>query len=181
MPIGESDMDLETIQTSLNIAGNAATICTIAAGAWWFLNTTQYKPRIQFDLDCSFFRGLGRDGDLAVEIGCVFENKGFVEHRLYDLTVSVHALEAEQQVVVREGNRQIEFARRLLPSTPMVPPQIGYFFVRPGVRQAITHIIRIPADVSMIRITAGFRYHRHSAYPHTARRLFAVPQGRSRS
>ena len=58
------------------------------AAAWWFLYTTQFKPRIQFDVGCEV-RGLG-SGLYLLEVLFMFENKGFVEHRLYDLSLSVH-------------------------------------------------------------------------------------------
>jgi hypothetical protein len=47
-----------------------------------------------------------------------------------------------------------------------------YYFIRPGIRHVITHIVPIDAGVSLIRVTAGFYYVKGAAYPHTARRVF---------
>ena len=48
--------------------------------------------RIQFDLECHFFRMQSEVEVYLAEVVFVFENKGFVEHRLYDLSLSVHGL-----------------------------------------------------------------------------------------
>ncbi len=142
------------------------------AAAWWFLYTTQFKPRIQFDVGCEV-RGLG-SGLYLLEVLFMFENKGFVEHRLYDLSLSVHGIGGG-----RDGRTSAEpgariLSKRLFPKTTIVPREYGWYFVRPGVRQLITHQLVLQEPGPLIEITAGFTYHRRSAWPHTARRVFEV-------
>ncbi len=139
-----------------------------------FIYTTQFKPRLQFDLDCHFV-ALRNSEQLLAEIQFIFENKGFVEHRLWNLNASVHAIKSEQNLTARRITHETEFDERLLPAVQLVPKQYGYYFVRPGVRQIITHTIAIPASVSAIRITASFDYGKDKQFPHTARRVFQVP------
>ena len=108
-----------------------------------------------------------------MELHFIFENKGFVEHRLYDLNVAVHTLNRTGSLELRESG-EVKFPVRLLSRTSIVPREYGYYFVRPGVRQVITHIVSIPADSSVVRVTASFLYGRDKNFPHTARRVFPI-------
>jgi hypothetical protein len=100
--------------------------------------------------------------------------KGFVEHRMFNLNVSVHALENGQCNNLKESTKEVRFDRRILKRTQIVPPSYEFYFVRPGIRQVVTHIISIPSDVSLIRITSSFDYDRKGRWPHTARRVFSI-------
>ncbi len=167
-------MDLELIKAWAGILSNVVSILALGAAAWWFLITTKFKPRIQFDLDCNFLPLNANEDSFISELKFIFENKGFVEHRLYRLTVSVHTLESEENLSEKEVTKDILFKKRLLPEVSIVPKKYGFYFVRPGVRQVITHVIKVPKSVSVIRVTAGFDYDRSGKYPHTARRVFKV-------
>ena len=162
------------MEEAAQIVANVASVLAIAGAAWWFLYTTQFKPRIQFDLGCEVLRVSGTDSPRIVEIQFIFENKGYVEHRLYNLYVSVHALAETNPPTAKPQTGEIEFKRRVLPQVSIVPKEYGYFFVRPGVRQVITHTVAVPIDVSIIRVTSSFSYHRGDRFPHSARRVFVV-------
>ena len=174
-------MNLETIKTWSNIISDVISVLAIGAAAWWFLMTTKFKPRIQFDLDCKFLALNGNADSLIAELQFIFENKGFIEHRLYHLNVSAHTLESEESLREKEITRELLFKKQLLPKVSIVPKRYGFYFVRPGARQVITHIISVPKSVSVIRVTAGFDYDRSGHYPHTSRRVFEVrvPSGTS--
>jgi hypothetical protein len=156
------------------IAGHTASVIAAIVGAYWFISNT-IKPRIQFDLDCAFLPIRENPSELVVELRFVFENKGFMEHRLYNLNVSVHACESGQKPKEKDVTKELQFSQRLLSKVQVVPEKYKYYFVRPGVRQVITHIIRVPSSLSIVRITAGFDYDRNGQYPHTARRVFQTP------
>ena len=151
----------------------ASTLAILAAGGWFFY-TNQFKQRIQFDVECRLLSLRTNNHSKIAEIALVFENKGFVEHRLWNLHLSVHDLACERYLTSKLDTRELEFKRHILPKIQLVPEQYGYYFVRPGVRQAITHIIKVPAAVSAIRVTASFNYHQDVGDPHTARRVFPV-------
>ena len=170
----------DDIKTIAEIASHIAAILAVAGGGWWFLYTTQFKPRLQFDLDCRFVRLQRNPKTLLAELQFIFENHGFVEHRLWNLNVSVHALDAEDGLTALKNTEEIEFSRRLLPKTQLVPRCYMYYFVRPGVRQLITHTIEVPSALSVIRVTASFDYNRDDRYPHTIRRVFQLPNERER-
>jgi len=85
-------------------------------------------------------------------------------------------LEPENALKEKEKTKELEFKKALLSKTSIVPEQYNFFFIRPGTRQVITHIIRIPSSISVVRVTASFNYDRSWEWPHTARRVFQVPQ-----
>lgn len=165
-------MDVEQI---VGIVASLASILAIVTAGGWFLYTTKFKPRLQFDVECRFLPIAGAQALLA-ELDFVFRNTGFVEHRLWNVTVSVHALADESRVESVPDTREVQFSRRIVPKTQLVSGHYGYYFVRSGVRQVVTHTIEIPRDVSLIRVTAGFDYTKNDKYPHTARRVFQVPK-----
>jgi hypothetical protein len=170
---------LRSAKDITEIGRNVASILAVVAAACWFLYTTQFKRRLQFDLDCRFVPLQQNPDRTVAELQFIFENKGFVEHKLWNLNVSVHALDAEDKLTAKEATREIQFWCRLLPEIQLVPKDYDYYFVRPGVRQIITHIIAVPSAISAIRVTSGFYYDRRKRYPHTARRVFQLPHARN--
>lgn len=165
---------LEDIKTVAETLAGLTTFIAGVGAAIWFIRTTQYKPRVQFDLDSRCFAPTVAEGAPLLELAFIFENKGFVEHRLYDLTVSVHGMRREPAPTDAIESPTEDFPVRLLPRTVVVNPDYGHFFVRPGVRQVITRPLRIAPDIAAVRVTAGFCYSQNSKYPHTAQRIFAV-------
>jgi len=166
-------MEPQAIKPWTDIISGIATTAAISAAALWFLITTKFRPRLQFDLGCNFVPLKGNPACLIAELQLIFENPGFVEYRFHNLNVSVHSLEREDIFTKKEGTEELTFTTRLLPQTELVQKHYRYYFIRPGVRQIITHIITIPASISAIRVTASFNYNR-SGDPHTARRVFRV-------
>jgi hypothetical protein len=169
-----ADGYIEHATQIIGVVGSVVSVLGILAAAWWFLATTKFKPRIQFELDCHFFQTKRLEDDVIAELQFVFENKGFVEHRMYNLHVSVHALSGGA-VKEKEKTKELIFNERVIPKVSIVPPEEDeFYFVRPGARQVISHIVRIPKKYDVVRVTAGFNYHKGDRYPHTARRIFRV-------
>lgn len=162
-------LDPSQLAAWVDLVQGILTSAAVIGAGWWFLRTTRAKPRIQFDLECRVFPLDPETDTHLVEIAFVFSNTGFVEHRLYDLSVSVHGLPTGGQ---DKGTRT--FSRRLLPRTGIVPPQYQWYFVRPGVRQVITHTVVLHRPGPLIQVTAGFSYRKREDWPHTARRVFEV-------
>lgn len=163
------------IHTWAEILGNIVSVAAFSAAAWWFLATTKFKPRIQFDLECNFLEIDKSSDSLIAELQLIFENKGFVEHRLYDVNISIHTVHSTNDFEFRPETNELLFDKKLQSRVSIVPKRYGFYFVRPGVRQVITHIIVIPKSLKVIRVTAGFTYDRSHDYPHTSRRVFKVP------
>jgi hypothetical protein len=82
---------------------------------------------LQFDLGCRFFMARSTMERL-VELQFIFENKGFVEHRLYKLTVSVHGFVRESGQANDPGPSIRYFPIRLfqrLENDSLVPPKLA--------------------------------------------------------
>lgn len=164
---------LKTVSDAAELASHLFTCLAALGAAWWFLYTTQFKPRIQFDLECRFF-SLEPNGKRQIaEISFVFKNTGFVEHRIYDLSVSVRGLSPASDIPV-DGNDSQIFSTSLFRRQMIVPADLRWYFVRPGVQQVITHQVVLVDPGSLIQVTAGFSYERRAAWPHTVRRIFSV-------
>lgn len=163
---------LDLIKSWTPVAGSVGSLLALGAAAFWFVRTSKAKQRIQFDLDCKIYSLSCNPEHKVAEIQFCFENKGYVEHRIYDLTVSLHTLESEQQLDTKPKTGELIFKRRILGKTTLEPPGEEYYFIRPGVRQVITHIVPINHCDSLIRVTAGFLYVERGAHPHTSRRVF---------
>jgi hypothetical protein len=165
---------IEPLKNWVQVVASAGSILALAAAAFWFFRTSKAKQRIQFDLDCKIYPLAQNSNQRVAEIHFCFENKGFVEHRIYNLSVSVHSLESEQQLNTKEQTGELQFKRRILGRTQLAAPVGKYYFIRPGIRQVVTHIVPIDAPASLIRVTAGFYYVERGAFPHTARRIFST-------
>jgi hypothetical protein len=143
-------------------ANSLGSLAAILAAAIWFFATRKFRS---YDLPSN-------PEKKVAEIQFCIENKGLVNHRMCELNVSIHSLQTDSQLEVKDKTGELVFPRVLLKKTNIVPSDFGYYFVRPGVRQLITHIVPLDADISLIRVTAGFQYDRHARFPHTVRRVF---------
>ena len=97
-----------------------------------------HRGNIEFNislLDCRFICLQQSPDRMLAELQFIFENKGFVEHKLWNLNVSVHTLDAEDKLTAEEATRAIRFGYRLLPEIQLVPKKydtilLGRAFVR---------------------------------------------------
>jgi hypothetical protein len=153
-------------------ANNLGSLAAILVAAIWFFMTRKFRRRIQLDLDCKIYDLASNPLKRVAEIQFCIENKGLVNHRMRELTVSIHSLQTDSQLEVKDKTGELVFPAVLLERTNIVPPDYRYYFVRPGIRQLITHIVPLDASISLIRVTAGFHYDRHANFPHTVRRVF---------
>lgn len=164
----------EPYKSWAQFANSVGSLAAILAAATWFLATRKFRRRIQLDIDCKIYGLPGNPLKNVAEIQLCMENKGLVNHRIRELTVSVHSLKHESELDLKPTTGELIFPKTLLPKTNIVPKDYQYFFVRPGIRQVITHIIPIDSDASIIRVTAGFQYDYRGLFPHTVRRVFPV-------
>ncbi len=173
-----------------------AAISFIAAGAWFFI-AQKFSQRIEFDIEATFIKLKNRSGLLG-EINFIFKNKGFMEHKIYDLAVSVRGLDNNNNGLacnVKTG--KIIFLKRIYGTACIMPPNQGYYFIRPGVKQNITHIIQVPENIKAISVLGGFTYKRRKVeqnkknesknkgalqkpyqkhnFPHTALKIVEIP------
>ena len=146
----------------------------LLSGGAWFYWTQKFKPRVEFDIDCEFFFPREVVDDAIIEIRLVFNNMGHVQHTLRKLELSVHALGDIQELGVKPESNDVVFKERVLKRQSIVPDN-WYYWVRPGVKQVFTKIIKLNRKHSVVRVTAGFAYGDFIKSRHTARRIFEVP------
>lgn len=149
-------------------------ISGLIGAALWFLWTQKYKPRMEFDVDCEFFFPADNSHDIIAEIRFSFYNRGFVQHTIKKLELSVHGLKDNASVNVNPDNRNVIFSQAIL-KRQTVFPQGWYYWVRPNVHQVITKIIKIERKHSVIRVISGFAYRDTKKSRHTAQRVFQLP------
>lgn len=144
----------------------------VSAGIWFYW-TQKFRPRVEFDIDCEFFSSSESCEDLVAEIRLTFNNKGFVQHTLKKLELSVHGLSDLQVIKTKDKTHDVIFKEPLFERQTIIPTD-WYYWVRPGVSQTITKLIKINKSQSIIRVTSGFTYSDFTNSKHTARRTFSV-------
>ena len=149
-----------------------AQIAAIVTGAWWFFFVRRWERRVQFYVDSKviWVADNGRDALLVIDL--VLENKGFVVHRIFNPTLSVHGPDLEKSVLRQSDDFEASFPVVILPKTHVLEER--KLNVRPGVSQRITFSIPLTDSPPFVRVTAGFSYDRRNRYVHVARQVIAV-------
>lgn len=150
------------------------TLLGLLSAAIWFYWTQKFKPRVEFYVDCEFFRSSNDSDHLIAEIRFVFKNRGFVQHIIKHLELSVHGLMDDSRIICNEKNQNVIFKDKIFERRSVVPKG-WYFWVRPSVNQVITKVISIDKRHSVIRVVAGFSYTDSKKSRHTAQKVFQVP------
>jgi hypothetical protein len=166
----------DTTKNLVDAVLSLATLLTVlAAGAWAYFRFSRegaHKPRIEFDLECAFF-GPQR-GVFVMAFSIYADNKGQLEHRFDEIRLRVRAIRRNHLLEEWEVRRPLLlFPEVVIQRANVVPPEYGYFFVRPGVRQRISYVTSIPAEFSFILARITFRYQR-TGDVHTAERAFEI-------
>lgn len=151
-----------------------AIVGLLSAGIWFYW-TQKFKPRVEFNIDCEFFFPREASGDVIAEIRLIFNNNGHVQQTLRKLELSIHGLLDQQNIEIKPNTNDVVFNERILPRQSIVPNN-WYYWIRPGVNQTITKIVKVNKKHSVIRATAGFSYSGLIRSKHTARRVFQVPK-----
>lgn len=146
----------------------------LLSAAIWFYWTQKFKPRVEFYVDCEFFQPSSDSDNLIAEIRFVFNNRGFVQHIIKHLELSVHGLIDESRIISNEKKQNVIFKDKIFDRNSVVPKG-WYFWVRPNVNQVITKVISINKRHSVIRVIAGFSYTDPKKSRHTAQKVFQVP------
>jgi hypothetical protein len=164
----------EPYKSWAQFASSVASIFAFVAAAAWFVTSNKFRRRIELDVYAKILSLPGNQETKVLEIQICVENKGFVDHKIRELTVSVHALDSETELKTKPVTGELEFEKTLLQATNLVPERLKFYFVRPGVKQVVSHIVPIDGNVPMVRVTAGFDYDRKGYYPHTVRHIFST-------
>jgi hypothetical protein len=148
-------------------------LAVAAAGFTYFkfFREGTHRQRIEFDIDLC---DLGyAAGERIVEVGITAENKGNVEQRFRDIRLRIRGILVGAQLSEIKGHEpHLAFPEKLHEAS-LIPERMGYFFVRPKVRQRFPLVVRVPVACSHILVRSTFKYDGSNDL-HTAERAFSL-------
>ena len=163
-----------TTKNLWDVSLSVVQIVGIPIGALWayfrFWREGIHRPRIEFDIRCSFLGSLG--GTRVASFEVLANNKGNVEHRFSRVSLRVRGIKGSDGLQRREDGR-LDFPDALL-KAELVPEEFGYYFVRPGIAQPFTFTTTIPSETRFLLARAAFKYQGKEDL-HTSERVFEAP------
>ena len=130
-------------------------------------------PRLEFAIEGETFSGPGGEHMLTLVIS--LHNRGLVRWQLNSILLRIRGIEAGRPFNAWNGHEpRVEFPVAIVSSAEVVPPNLNFLFVEPGVSQAISYVTRIPASVEYALVHVEFRYDKYT--PHTTERVFKISQ-----
>jgi hypothetical protein len=147
----------------IDAALKVSQILALGAAASWFYISAGASKRTQLDVQGRVCAKV-TDGTL-LEVTVLLENKGFVNHKVYDLSLTVRGAAQGQRFFgyADKNNAQYPhkgFNQPILEKAPLISPdeEWEWMFVRPGTRQAVARLVLVPTDIHLVVILALFTY-----------------------
>lgn len=138
--------------------------------------------KIQFDIDCKIY--CKADKGMILEVLFVISNQGNTEHRIWNtepyedryrgLQLLIQGLEEGANFPSVGSNGRVKFTNTLC-KVNVMSPKLKYIFIRPNVRQTISHVVHIEEDQIPDLLQIGGRFYYDKSTPHMASRVFNVP------
>lgn len=148
---------------SIDAGLKVAQILALGAAAWWFYISAGASKRTQLDVQGTVCAKV-TDGTL-LEVTVLLENKGFVNHKVYDLSLTVRGAPEGQWFPRYLDDNGAQYPRKgfnkpILEKALLIPPdeEWEWMFVRPGTRQAVTRLVLVPTEIHLVVILAQFTY-----------------------
>jgi hypothetical protein len=136
----------------------------------------------------------------AIEFLLKFTNKGRTRIRLFNIQVGVNTMDPARKARFDAGDGHLELSR-LHTSGNLVPPMkvkkkdvktTSFYYIEPGVEQTITYFCLLSEPREFVQAWAKFSLEQErlfpenlrgpkGLYPHTAARIFRVPEARSKT
>lgn len=148
------------LKTLMEIIQAVITSIGIFLGGCWvlylFLTQRENQPRIEMRADIIFHKLIG--DYWIVELIAYVENKGKVQHKLYNFEFDLASINTGQIVEVAE-----QFGGQALFPNPIAQgsflrEDMQYFFIEPGVKGKYSYLARVPANAEAIVLHAWFNY-----------------------
>jgi hypothetical protein len=153
----------------VEIAESIAKILGILIGGWWvyykFIRQRENQPLIDFTVDIIFH---AKQKDYwIVELVAYIENKGKVQHRLYDFPFDLAGLNIENNVeLTQKFGNQVYFPN-IIATGSFLPARSEYFFIEPGLKNKYSFLTRVPVNTQVVLMHSSFMYldgkHSHAA------------------
>ena len=165
-----------TLEAAKLAASVSIPVAVLLAGT--FMSRSQsrverrHAERIELDASCAVLCRLERHRIL--EISVLVHNVGFVRRNFKSIKLSLRAMKAGEPIQPWAGHgNQLELPHELIKHEELIPIRaVNFIFVEPGVKQILTYLTAVPADVVVVGVTIEFQYDEHT--PHSLRRSFAV-------
>ena len=166
----------DTTKDWVDIILNAIQVIILVAGAIWayirFKIEDPLYPRIEFDIDCRF---LGPQAGSYLTVFTVSaRNKGNIQHTFAEIRLRVRGIKnGEPLTEFRKYPPMTNFPETIMKDINIVPPDLQYFFVRPGIDQDFNYVTQIAENIRFIIVRATFKYKKSNEL-HTAENVFEV-------
>ncbi len=130
-----------------------------------------HSPQIEFNLSARFF-GPEKE-EYLLEIRLNLSNCGLVQQKLFDPKLRILGVAKDVSLTFRpQDQHRLDFPEEILPLSAVLPANINYFFVEPGVHQDVSYVTKVPSSVYYILVHGVFHY--DPTTPHTTERVFEV-------
>jgi hypothetical protein len=137
----------------------------------------RYQPHIEFTIDCHTYGP--QNGFLLAEFVIAANNKSLIRHQFKEILLRVRGIERDSPLVSWQGHEpRLHFPDKLF-ETDIVPDNLNFTFVEPGVKQEFTFVSRIPEKYRFIVARAEFHYDAFT--PHSIERAFEIDPGSRRA
>jgi hypothetical protein len=130
-------------------------------------------PRLEFTIEGETLgkREVGQLLALTISL----HNRGLIQWKLNSIQLRIRGIEADQPLSYWKGYEpRVEFPVRIVDDAEIVPGNVNFLFVEPGVAQSISYVTKIPTGIEYLLVHIEFNYDKYT--PHTAERLFHVSQ-----
>src|SRR5271166_5969701 len=152
---------MDATKNLLGVALGAVQTIVVIVGAIWayfrFFREGAHRPRIEFDIECSF---MGPQQDRYVAAFTInATNRGNIEHRFPEIRLRVRGITTDAALNAWNGCEPLlEFPEEEFKSVNIIPKKKGYYFVRPGVHQRLSFVTSVPASWKFVLAHASFIY-----------------------
>lgn len=166
----------DTAKNVWDVVFGALQFIGVVVGAFWvftrFRREGPNQPRIEFTIACRFLGPV--DGEYVAAFEIYANNKGYVEHRFTEIRLKVLGIKHDEKLSEwRTHEPRLYFPTTLVRGVNLVPEELEYYFVRPGVDQSFSFVTRVPAEFRFLAARATFKY-RATGDIHTSERVFEV-------
>lgn len=131
----------------------------------------RYWPHIEFDIECNFFGP--HQGKYAAEFILTANNKGITKHEFKSIILRVRGIPqgAPLSFWTERYEHRLDFPEKIV-EDEVKPKSWNYIFVEPGVKQRISYMTIIDANIRFITARAEFYYEKYT--PHSTEKMFEV-------
>ncbi|MBL8868690.1 MAG: hypothetical protein JNK90_02800 [Planctomycetaceae bacterium] len=164
-------MTKELAEIVLGVANLIVILCGVLWAYRRFRVERTHQPRMEFDIDCSFFGP--QNGSYACQVLVRAKNCGLIRHEFRDLKIRILGIEKTDILTYWTGNEpRLQFPHKIAVGSLLYAPKYDYIFVEPGVEQTLTFNTMVPEKMSFVVIHVSFTYSEENT--HSAERVFKV-------